>query len=118
MILLGTRLKKLRLEAGLTQKELGELVGVTKVSVCCYENGTRLPSLETLVDLANTLKVDVDYLLGNDYYQVFEDDVNYSISLSKEEIMFIKEMRKYGTIHNKIINDPKRLSELIYKKLK
>ena len=118
MILLSTRLKRLRLEAGLTQKELGERVGVTKVSICCYENGSRLPSLDTLVDLANVFKVDVDYLLGNDYYQVAEDDSEYSISLSREEILFIKEMRKYGSIHNKIINDPKRFSELIYKKLK
>ena len=118
MILLSTRLKELRLKAGLTQQKLGDLVGITKVSVCCYEKGTRLPSLDTLVDLANTLNVDVDYLLGNDYYQVADNDIEYAISLSKEEIQFIKEIRKYGFLHNTLIEDPKRFTDLIYKKLK
>ena len=49
MILFSKRLKELRQKAGLTQSELGKMVGVTKVSICCYENGTRTPTLDTLV---------------------------------------------------------------------
>ena len=44
-MLLSKRLKELRMESGLTQRELGERVNVTKVSICCYENGTRVPTL-------------------------------------------------------------------------
>ena len=43
MLLFGSRLKKLRQKAGMTQSELGEKVNVTKVSICCYEKGTRTP---------------------------------------------------------------------------
>lgn len=37
--------------------------------------------------------------------------------LSKEEILFIKELRKYQDTYNYIINDPKRSAILIVKKL-
>ena len=51
-MLIGKRIKDMRLEKGLSQQELGDLLGVTKVSVCGYENGTRTPSLETFGLLA------------------------------------------------------------------
>ena len=50
-MLLSKRLKELRINSGLTQRELGERVNVTKVSICCYENGTRTPTLDTLIVL-------------------------------------------------------------------
>ena len=67
---IGSRLKKLRKERNLTQSELGDLLNVTKVSVCCYEKGTRIPSLETLDDLSNIFGVRSDYFLGKDWYVV------------------------------------------------
>ena len=117
VIILGKRIKELRLKNNMTQQQLGNLIGVTKVSICCYENGNRVPSLNTLVDLANVFKVDVDYLLGNDY-QVSDNTSNYLISLSKEEIIFLRELKKYSNIYERLVEDPKRFSELIYKKLK
>lgn len=63
-MLLGERLKELRLESNLTQEELGKKVYVTKVSICCYEQGTRIPGLEILIDLANVFEVSLDYLVG------------------------------------------------------
>ena len=48
MVLLGKRIKEQRKKMNLTQEELGHLINVTKVSICCYENGTRTPTLETL----------------------------------------------------------------------
>ena len=84
MVLFSTRLKELRKEVGLTQKQLGEMVGVTKVSICCYENGTRTPTLDTLIDLANSLGVDLAYLLGVDCpdAQSFKYAYNYKFLLS------------------------------------
>ena len=65
-MILGKRIKEQRKLMGLTQKELGEIINVTKVSICCYEKGTRTPTLETLKVLAETFNVDINYLL-NDY---------------------------------------------------
>lgn len=53
--MIGKRLKELRIQKGLSQQDLGDAIGVTKVSICGYENGTRLPNLEKLVSLAEEL---------------------------------------------------------------
>ena len=55
-MLLGKRIKSLRKRNDMTQEELGKLINVTKVSICCYEKETRIPTLETLVALAMFLK--------------------------------------------------------------
>ncbi len=60
------RLKKLRNTFGLTQEELGNIINVTKASICCYEKGTRIPTLQNLIDLSNYFEVSIDYLLGRD----------------------------------------------------
>ena len=118
MNLLGIRIKQLRKQRGLTQTELGSLVNVTKVSICCYENGTRMPSLETLMDLSQVFNVSVDFLLGLDNTIISEGKEEYNIRMANEEIVFIKELRKYGAMHDRIIANPKRLVELMLKKLK
>lgn len=118
MNLLGIRIKQLRKQRGLTQTELGSLVNVTKVSICCYENGTRTPSLETLMDLSQVFNVSVDFLLGLDNTVISETKEDYNVRMASEEIAFIKELRKYGALHDKIISNPKRLVELMLKKLK
>ena len=45
-MLIGKRIKELRLERKMSQQELGDMIGVTKVSICGYENGTRTPFLK------------------------------------------------------------------------
>ena len=64
--MIGKRLKELRIQKGLSQQDLGDAIGVTKVSICGYENGTRLPNLEKLVSLAEELETTTDYLLGRE----------------------------------------------------
>lgn len=118
MILFGQRLKSLRKEAGLTQKELGAKLNVTKVSISLYENGTRMASIETLVDIANLFKVDLDYLIGTDSYVVSDNSEEYGIRMAKEEINLIKELRKHSDLYNSLLNDPKRTIELIEKKIR
>ncbi len=116
-MLLSKRLKELRISNGLTQKELGECVNVTKVSICCYENGTRVPTLETLTKLGEALGVDVDYLLGNDNQVPIKGNKNRKIALSNEEIEFIKGLRKIESLYKIVTEDPKKALELISKNL-
>ena len=47
--MIGKRVRELRIKKGMSQQELGNAIGVTKVSVCGYESGSRLPNLEKLV---------------------------------------------------------------------
>lgn len=57
-------LKQLRWENNLTQKELAEKVGISKSSIGFYENGDRIPDINTLSALADFFNVSTDYLLG------------------------------------------------------
>ncbi len=117
-MLLGKRLKQLRLEKGLTQRQLGELINVTKVSICCYENGTRTPTLDTLMELEKVFQVDLNYLLGNDKDVVDTHVKTRKVKMATEEIQFIEEIRKHEKIYELIIENPKRCAELIDKKLR
>lgn len=62
--MLGPRIKKLRTNKKLTQKELADYIKVTHVSISGYESGNRHPDTETLQRLADFFGVSTDYLLG------------------------------------------------------
>ena len=116
-MLLSKRLKELRISNGLTQRELGELVNVTKVSICCYENGTRVPTLDTLTKLGKVLDVDVDYLLGYDNPVKPKGKNKKVTSMAEEEIEFIKGLREIESLHQKILDNPKEMIDLMSKRL-
>ncbi len=61
---LGTRLAELRQARGLTQEELGALVGVSYRVMAYYERDDAQPSGTMLVDLARALTITTDALLG------------------------------------------------------
>lgn len=65
------RLKELRLKAGLTQKQLADILGVDRTSVVKYETNRNGPSSEMLEQLADYFGVTVDYLLGRDIESSF-----------------------------------------------
>ena len=58
------RLKELRLEAGLTQKDLAKAIEVGRTTISEYESGKIVPKQEGLLKLANHFNVSVDYLTG------------------------------------------------------
>lgn len=66
MVNFGQRLRELRKQMQLTQKQLAELVGVKNSIISFYENGDRIPSPEMIVCLAKVFHVSSDYLLGLD----------------------------------------------------
>lgn len=62
---LGSRLKELREEKGMTQKDIAELLGISDVGLGNYERGVRNPDPDTLKRLSEIFNCSVDYLLGN-----------------------------------------------------
>lgn len=58
------RLKELRLNNGLTQKELANAIEVGRTTVSEYESGKIVPKQEGLLRIANHFNVSVDYLTG------------------------------------------------------
>ena len=55
--------KRARLIEGLTQGEVAEKLGVSRVSVCKWENGKTLPTAKRLKDVAEALHTTVGELL-------------------------------------------------------
>lgn len=58
------RLKELRLEQGLTQKDLAKILQTTDDSIFSWEKGRSQPSLEFLAKICVYFEVSADYLLG------------------------------------------------------
>jgi len=57
-------LKNLRELRSMTQAEMGARAGIAPASISHFETGQRTPSLDTLIKLADALRVSVDTLLG------------------------------------------------------
>ena len=114
-MLKGDRLRNLRREKGLTQEELGAMVGLKKSEICLYEKEQRSPSLETILDFIGIFNVSADYLLGSEVKaKVFmkqEHVDNYPIT--KEEMLFLEELKKDKMIYKILLEDPHRGIELI-----
>ena len=59
----GRKLKELRLEKGLSQQELGELLGFCNQTISFWESGSREPDLDTLLQIAHYFEVHLEELL-------------------------------------------------------
>lgn len=84
VISLGEKIKKARLEAGLTQEELSELLMVSRAAVAKWETNRGLPDIENLKFIASALSVSVDYLL--------DENNSVDFSITKKPI----NLNKYG----------------------
>ena len=62
------KLRRLRSERNLTQKQLAVDLGITERNYQHYEAGTKKPSFDGLIKLADLFNVPADYLLGRDNY--------------------------------------------------
>lgn len=116
-MLIGKRVKDLRVQAQISQQELGNIIGVTKVSVCGYESGSRVPSLDTLVKLADALNTSIDFLLGREIPVVNEESRNYVGAISEYDVEFIQELKHNPMLYNKVIKDIKKTVNKMSKKI-
>ena len=65
---LPERLRQLRTQNKLTQKDIAKLLRLSPSIVSGYETGERTPSVEVLLQLSGIYKTSTDYLLGRDRY--------------------------------------------------
>lgn len=86
----GSRLKELRTQAGMTQLQLAQRMGITKSVVSFYELQERTPSPDVLVKLARIFHVSTDYLLGLDKREMI--DVS---GLSAEDVAIIRALAEH-----------------------
>lgn len=58
------RLKELRTQRRIYQREIAEYVGITVRAYQFYESGRSEPNIKTLIALADYFDVSIDYLVG------------------------------------------------------
>lgn len=80
------RLKKLREDEGIYQKDLADKLHITRATIASYETGKSLPSLDVVLKYANFFDCSTDYILGR------TKERNLTITKDKEiEIVHDKE---------------------------
>lgn len=60
----SVRLKELRNEKGVKQREMAQYLGITDRGYQCYEQGKGFPDVSRLCTLADYFDVSLDYLMG------------------------------------------------------
>ena len=98
----GEKLKLLRYEKGLTQDDIGYLLNVTKSCISCYENGTRQPSVDVLVELSIYFNVSIDFLLG---MEKVNNKSKRQAGITVKDISLIKELKNNPLMYQEIISD-------------
>lgn len=59
----GQRIRQLRINAGMTIKDIQDACGITSTSVCNWQKGKALPSVDNLMVLAWLWNVKIDDIL-------------------------------------------------------
>ena len=63
---IGSLLRELRKEKGLTQEQLAEHFGVSNTPVSRWENGSNMPDLSLLVEIADYYDVEIREILDGE----------------------------------------------------
>lgn len=80
--MLGERIKERRKAVGLTQAQLGDIVGVARSTVCSWEKNVFMPDIEMVRDIARALNTRAAYLLEYDD----DDPVDYDAIVDQEDV--------------------------------
>ena len=85
-ITISARLKAIRKENKMTQREFADKFKISQSSYCGYENGSTVPTLFFLIQVAQEFNISMDYLTGlseskkglqaDEDYQYFVDLIN------------------------------------------
>jgi len=95
------RLISLRKANGLTQEELAKKLDLNRSTYTCYETGTSMPSIATLIAMADEFHVSVDHLLGRtDRLQT--TDAEDPVSLL-EEMQVVEQYRRMTPDRRKLV---------------
>lgn len=86
MVDFGEQIRALRLNAGLTQQQLANKLGITKSTVSYYEQAVRFPSTDVIISLAEVFHITTDQLLGLEPKSQALDVTD----LSEEDIEFLQ----------------------------
>lgn len=105
--MIGDKIRQLREEKRMTQKDLADALNITPASIGLYEQNRRNPNLELLNKIADFFNVSTDYLLHR------TDDRNINIYAKKEIENFTNDSNLEVVALSTRIKDDRELAEKI-----
>lgn len=82
IIQIGTRIKRIRMDCGFTQKQVAALLGIPLSTYSNYENNNREPNYKMIKQIASILNISVDYLLYGESGIINSDTASYLLTLA------------------------------------
>lgn len=121
------KLRKIRRDAGYTQKILASETGISEISIRQYESGSRKPKIEQLAKIAEALDTPLTYLLEVPFEVEREVSTSCVENITPKQINEIKQeiinnlqtlaIRKLGNTYSAISINHEQLEALIEKLL-
>lgn len=101
------RIQELRKEAGFTQKQLADKLGVNTVTISRYETGDRNPKFDKLKKLSELFLVSIDYITGKSDSRLGADDSWDSLSqkINSQDVNYNLRSTNKNTINNQGQNE-------------
>lgn len=115
--MMGQRIKEARLNMGITQTKLAELIGVAAAEISQYESGKRKPRWDKFPKLLDVLNVSADEILGREVSVVSEDE-DYKVKLAKRDLQIIEALKQNPKLYKILSFDPNRNTKVINNNLK
>ncbi|MBQ8720033.1 MAG: helix-turn-helix transcriptional regulator [Clostridia bacterium] len=86
--ILGNKLYELRRQAGLSQEEFANKIGVSRQAVSKWERGEALPDTDNLITIARMYKISLDELIANEVDQSTDDTEQKNCEDDDEEKIY------------------------------
>ncbi len=114
-MLLKDRLKELRADRNLLQKDIASLLNITSSAYGYYEQGKRVPDSDTVKILATFFNVSLDYLLGN---SDIKESAETLLNSNKETTIALNSDADYDDLPQEAIDDINNFIEFVRQKYK
>ncbi|WP_368941904.1 helix-turn-helix domain-containing protein, partial [Bacillus cereus] len=89
--MIGEKIKELRKNSKITQEQLGNAIGVSKMAISYFEKGKKSPGRESLKKIADYFGVTTDYLLGRSEDPELNEEEDKVVSEEGKNIMSLIE---------------------------
>jgi DNA-binding XRE family transcriptional regulator len=100
---IGSKIRELRKSKNLTQKELGNKVGLSEQAISQYERDERQPNIEILSKIAASLGTNIDKLIANNKLNLYDNEQSHtSIYMAENTLECAISDLKQLRIKNKI----------------
>lgn len=101
---IGENIKSLRKNKHLTQQDFANSIGISRNALINYETNKRTPSLELLIKIGNTFKINIFDLVEPEN-PIFSDKFYKQVYFDLRDTNSIKKVLELVFIHNEYLNN-------------